>query len=189
MTSENNNERISRAAERSTPPLPPEVRKRALWAVMAAMQRRSPLRMAILAVVLLLLLAAAVYIVVRWLSPEGDWFRRFPGRAPIRPRDVLLVAIAESATSSLLGSHAHDRASDLLGPPACCRPPRVVGAVCPRPSNALATPAPGASTGVRNASTRGSHSCRAAARRTAPVLGRRAVILPSAQEARPNPGA
>ncbi len=66
MTS-NNNERIRQAAERSTPPLPLEVRKRALWAVMAAMRRRSPLGMVIAVAMVLLAMAAVVYAVVRWL--------------------------------------------------------------------------------------------------------------------------
>ncbi len=66
MAPESNNERIRQAAERSTPPLPSEVRKRALWAVMAVLRRRFPLRTAILAAVAQLVLAAAVYVVVRW---------------------------------------------------------------------------------------------------------------------------
>jgi len=68
MAPGNNNDRIREAAERSTPPLSPEVRKRALWAVMVAMRQRSPLRTAILVVLVLLVLAAAVYVVVRWLA-------------------------------------------------------------------------------------------------------------------------
>jgi hypothetical protein len=68
MPTENNNERIRQAAERSTPPLPAEVRKRALWAVMAVLRRRSPLRTAILVVLIVLLLAAVVYVAVRWFS-------------------------------------------------------------------------------------------------------------------------
>lgn len=66
MARENNNERIREAAEGSTPPLSPAVRRRALWAVMDAMRRRSPLRTAILVVLVLLVLAAGVYVVVRW---------------------------------------------------------------------------------------------------------------------------
>jgi hypothetical protein len=69
MATGNNNERIREAAERSTPPLPPEVRKRALWAVMDAMRRRSPARTAILVVLVLLVVAGAVYAVVCWLRP------------------------------------------------------------------------------------------------------------------------
>ncbi len=65
MTSENNNERIREAAERSTPPLPPEVRKRALWAAMIAMRRRSPLGTAIVVAVVLLVLAAVVVLALR----------------------------------------------------------------------------------------------------------------------------
>ena len=66
MASENDNDRIRRAAERSTPPLSPEVRKRALWAAMVSVRRRSPVRTAILTAIALLVLAAAVYAVVRW---------------------------------------------------------------------------------------------------------------------------
>jgi len=69
MAPESNNERIREAAERSTPPLSPEVRKRALWAAMAAMRQRPPLRTAILVMLILLLLAAVVYVAVRWLAP------------------------------------------------------------------------------------------------------------------------
>ena len=72
MARGDNNERIRRAAERSTPPLPPEVRKRALWAAMAAMRRRSPVRTAVLGVVVLLVMllvvAAGVYGLLRWLA-------------------------------------------------------------------------------------------------------------------------
>jgi len=68
MASENNNDRIRKAAERSTPPLRPEVRKRALWAAMVALRRRPPLRTAILVVLVVLLLAAGVYGLVRWLA-------------------------------------------------------------------------------------------------------------------------
>jgi len=75
MPNENNNERIRQAAERSTPPLPPEVRKRALWAVMAAMRRRSPLRIVIVMVLVLLLLAGLVYVAARWLLSEGNWLQ------------------------------------------------------------------------------------------------------------------
>jgi hypothetical protein len=74
MPTENDNERIRQAAERSTPPLPPEVRKRALWAVMTAMRRRPPLRTALLVSLGALLLAAAVYVVVRcsvWRQVRG----------------------------------------------------------------------------------------------------------------------
>jgi hypothetical protein len=72
MPTENNKRRVRQAVERSTPPLPPEVRKRALWAVMEAMRRGPPRRTAILVVLALLVLAAAVYAVVRWCagSPE-----------------------------------------------------------------------------------------------------------------------
>ena len=66
MASENDNDRIRRAAERSTPPLSTGVRKRALWAAMVSMRRRSPVRTAILTAIALLVLAAAVYVVVRW---------------------------------------------------------------------------------------------------------------------------
>ena len=64
-----NNERIREAAERSTPPLRPEVRKRALWAVMAALRRRSPLRTALLVMLAMLLSAGVAYVVVHWLRP------------------------------------------------------------------------------------------------------------------------
>jgi hypothetical protein len=66
MGPRNNNERIRRAAEGSTPPLSPEVRKRALWAVMDVLRRGPSLRTAILVAIALLALAAAVYVVVRW---------------------------------------------------------------------------------------------------------------------------
>jgi len=67
MASENN-ERIRQAVERTTPPLSPKVRKRALWAVMVLLRRRSPLRTAILVVLVVLLLGAVVYAVVSWFA-------------------------------------------------------------------------------------------------------------------------
>jgi len=76
MASENNNERIRQAVERSTPALSPEVRKRALWAVMSVLRRRPRLRTAGLVVLVLLLLAAAVYARVHWFTPKP------PGRPP-----------------------------------------------------------------------------------------------------------
>jgi hypothetical protein len=69
MPAENNNKRIRQAADRSTPPLPAEVRKRALWAVMAAMRRRSPLRTAVLVALIVLSLAAVVYLALRCFVP------------------------------------------------------------------------------------------------------------------------
>ena len=65
MAPGNNNDRIRRAAERSTPPLPPEVRRRALWAAMTVLRRKPSLRTAILVSVALLVLAAGVYALVR----------------------------------------------------------------------------------------------------------------------------
>jgi hypothetical protein len=65
MAPGNNNERIRRAAEGSTPPLSPEVRKRALWAAMASMRRRSPLRTAVVVIFVLLAVGAVAYALVR----------------------------------------------------------------------------------------------------------------------------
>jgi hypothetical protein len=69
MATGNNNERIREAAERSTPPLPPEVRKRALWAVMAALRGRGRGPRLVVALVALLVLGAAAYALVCWLRP------------------------------------------------------------------------------------------------------------------------
>ena len=75
MTSDNNNERVRQAAERSTPPLRPDVRKRALWAAMTTMRRRSPLRILTLLALILLLLTSLVYVAVRWFPSEDNWLR------------------------------------------------------------------------------------------------------------------
>jgi hypothetical protein len=66
MPTENDKRRVRRAVEQTSPAPSPEVRKRALWAVMVALRRGPSLRTAILVVLALLLLAVAVYAVVRW---------------------------------------------------------------------------------------------------------------------------
>lgn len=61
----NDNERIRRAVEGSTPSLSPEVRKRALWAAMIGLRRKSKRRTAVLVVLALLLVATAACVVLR----------------------------------------------------------------------------------------------------------------------------
>lgn len=84
MSSENNEERIRQAVEGSSPPLSPEVRKRALAAALTPLRRRPLLRTAIVVAIIVLLLAAAVYVVVRWLFPGESWPRRASGLATVR---------------------------------------------------------------------------------------------------------
>jgi hypothetical protein len=68
MPTENDKRRVRRAVEQTSPAPSPEVRKRALWAVMVAMRRGAPLRPAAVLILVLLVAAATVYALVRWLA-------------------------------------------------------------------------------------------------------------------------